>query len=425
MKQFKEYLEDEGLPTNENRIEFVLPVVKNLGSKILKIIRVKTGVDFRQQGPKPALDLPDAYMKKYKVIVDWYPKIQAMASMSGETPIDRASVHEDWFTQNHLEFVDLDDIYFNLQQFKNDHAWYNLNLSKDRLAKLLVDPSWYVLRVPKEMMEIRSFDQVRYWQEIACVLMRRYCDRFYKARKAEFESDYLEYLTLTDEDGNFIENYQFLIDQSRKDIITKLEELKGLIESGDLRKVEFQGLMSISLREHLYQPLIYVNSELIEVKPVPLNESERDFVLDLQTFCVKMSDFFKDKELYLLRNMSRGHGIGFFEAGNFYPDFILWLLFNGRQYISFIDPKGLRNVKGPDDPKIAFYKTIKSIEDELRTQEPLITMNSFIISNTLSGEVSWWNGGMTKGQLEEQHILFQQEDKETYIAKMLSMLTAS
>ncbi len=40
MRQFKEYLEDEGLPTNENRIEFVLPVVKNLGHKKLKTIQL-------------------------------------------------------------------------------------------------------------------------------------------------------------------------------------------------------------------------------------------------------------------------------------------------------------------------------------------------------------------------------------------------
>jgi hypothetical protein len=35
--------------------------------------------------------------------------------------------------------------------------------------------------------------------------------------------------------------------------------------------------------------------------------------------------FFADEEMYLLRNLSKGHGVGF-EAGNFHPDFIL-----GRQ----------------------------------------------------------------------------------------------
>lgn len=56
------------------------------------------------------------------------------------------------------------------------------------------------------------------------------------------------------------------------------------------------------------------------------------------------TDFFADKELYLLRNLSKGRGIGFFEAGNFHPDFILWLISGGRQLIAFVDPKGIRNI---------------------------------------------------------------------------------
>ena len=75
----------------------------------------------------------------------------------------------------------------------------------------------------------------------------------------------------------------------------------------------------------------------------------------------------------------------------------------------------------PDDPKIAFYKTIKSIEDDLRSQDSMVTLNSFIVSNTRLPEVGWWDGGMTKAQFEKRHVLFQQEDKNTYIAKMLRM----
>jgi len=37
MKQFKEYLEEEGLPANENRLQFILPVIPNLNSKKLKM----------------------------------------------------------------------------------------------------------------------------------------------------------------------------------------------------------------------------------------------------------------------------------------------------------------------------------------------------------------------------------------------------
>ena len=60
----------------------------------------------------------------------------------------------------------------------------------------------------------------------------------------------------------------------------------------------------------------------------------------------------------------------------------------------------LSNLKGLDDDKIAFYRTIKSIEEDLRVQDPKVTLNSFIISNTRLPEVGWWDGGMTKEQFE-------------------------
>lgn len=45
----------------------------------------------------------------------------------------------------------------------------------------------------------------------------------------------------------------------------------------------------------------------------------------------------------------------------------------------------------------------------------------FVVSNTRLPEVGWWDGGMTKEQFEERHVLFQQEDKGSYIEKMLRM----
>jgi len=419
MRQFKEYLEDEGLPSNEDRIEFVLPVVKNLGKKKLKVIRLKEGIDFKKQGAKPTLDLPDAHLARGRVVVDWYPKIQALASARGQGAPDTRAPEECRFSQDHLAFLDYNELYFELQRFKSERAWYNLNLNRHKIRALLNASSWYVILIPKEEMEARSFDQVRRWQEIAGTLLRKYCERFYLTRKAEFEKDHLEYQTLAEDDRNFIESYLFLVEQSRQDIVVKLAEIKTILESGALKNVEFQGLHALMFGQHLYQPLIHVNSDLIEVKPVPLNEGEKDFVLDLQKFCTENTAFFKDKELYLLRNMSRGRGIGFFEAGKFYPDFILWLLVGGRQYINFIDPKGLRNLRGKDDPKIAFYKTIKTIENDLRAQAPDVTLNSFIISNTRLPDISWWDGGMTKEDFEACHVLFQQEDKDTYVRKLL------
>lgn len=424
MRQFREYLEDEGLPANEDRIEFVLPVVKNLGKKPLKTIRLKNGVDFKKQGPRPALDLPDKHLKKSRLVVDWYPKIQAMASARGQTASGINEPNEAWFTDDHLAFMDIENLFFDLQRFKNERAWYNLNLSMETIPKLLTDTSWYVLHIPGQEMEPRSFEQTHRWQEIASTLLRKYCDRFYKNRKADWESGHLEYRTISEDDPNFFDDYMFLVDQSRQDIISTLEKIKSIIEKGELRNVVFQEIGGLMFGSHLYQPLMYVNCDAVEIKPVSLNEGERDFVRDLQENCSRNKDFFEGKELYLLRNMSRGRGIGFFEAGNFYPDFIMWLLSGNRQYISFIDPKGLRNLKGPDDLKIEFHKKIKTIEEDLRIQDPMITLNSFIVSNTTLSQVSWWGGGMTKEMFDEKHILFQKEDKDSYIDKIFKLTIA-
>jgi len=421
MQKFKEYLKDEGLPANEERIEFVLPVVKNLGKKPLKIIRLKDDFNYKKQGPKPTLALPSEQITKRQVVVDWYPRIQTLVSARGQGQLDVAERNEEKFEPGHLAFLDVDELYFNLQQFKNEHALYNMNLSKEIIPELLMDSSWYTLYIPKEEMSLKSFAQTQHWQEITTVLLRKYCDRFYKERRAAAEAEHLEYRDLTESDDNFIDDYLFLIDQSRQDIVTKLEEIKKVIDSGQLKSMEmFQGIHPILFGQHLYQPLIYVNNSAVEVKPVILNEGERDFVLDLQQFCKRSRDYFENKELYLLRNMSRGRGVGFFEAGNFYPDFILWLLADGKQYINFIDPKGIRNQGTMEDPKIEFYRTIKSIEGDLQTQDSSITLNSFVVSNTKLLEIPW-RGSMTKEQFEEHHVLFQQEDKSTYIEKLLKM----
>lgn len=421
MRQFKEYLEEEGLPANEDRIEFVLPVIKNLGTKKLKTIRLKEGVDFKRQGPKPSLDLPDDLLKRNRVVLDWYPKIQALASSGGQHPLDEGVKHEGQFAKKHIAFMDMDEIYFELQRFKNERAWHNLNLSKAKIMDLLGRPDWYCLYIPSEELEFRFFEQVRRWQEIAIVLLKKYCDRYYKYCKSEFENEHLEYRELSEDDPNFIEEYRFLIEQSREEIVTKLNEIKELVKNGELKDFmfqEFQGLHPIVFGRSLYHPLVYVKSDLIEVKPIVLeNPGERDFVLDLQTFCRANKGFFADKELYLLRNMSRGRGIGFFEAGNFHPDFILWLFVNGRQLINFVDPKGLRNLE-PDDPKIQFYLTIKDIERKL--DDPDVILNSFIISSTPVTQVAWWSDGMSKADFERRNVLFQKEDKDTYIEKLLT-----
>lgn len=418
MRQFKEYLDEEGLPGNEERIEFILPVVKNLQGKKLTNVRIQEGKDFKLHGTKPALDLPPERLLRHPVTLNWYPKIQAQQSKGVKRTDDVAVKHEGKLEASHLAFMDVNAIWFELQHFKNERSWYNLNLPRESILKLLRSPDWYKLYIPPEELRFDRFDRVRRWEEIAVALLKKYVDRYYKHKKQEWESAFYEYHQLRDDDPNFLSEYRLMIDESQDAIVEKLGELKEKIVAGAFTGWEFRNLHALWFGRHLYQPLLHFKSDFVDVSPVSLNEGEQEFVADLRAFYDGNPFFFEDRELYLLRNMSRGRGIGFFEAGNFYPDFILWLLIGPRQYVTFVDPKGIRNLEGPDDPKIRFYQTIKELE--LKLGDPNVILNSFIISNTPFQQVRWWTDDLSKEMFTECHVLFQKEDRATYIKRLLT-----
>ena len=177
------------------------------------------------------------------------------------------------------------------------------------------------------------------------------------------------------------------------------------------------GMKAIWFDKHLYRPLLYLESKIVEISPAPLNKGERQFVEDLKAFHDGDEQFFRDHELYLLRNLSRGRGVGFFEAGNFHPDFILWLLAEGQQTVLFVDPKGIRNI-GPSDPKIQFFETIKEVEHRLG--DPTVRLESFIVSNTSSATMRMqWD--MEKSEIQKRHIVFQEEDRDSYVRAILKL----
>ena len=439
MAQFRDFLEEEGLLTNDDRIEFLLPVIKNLGTQKLKTIRLKKTINgvstefgdaFRKLAPVPTVTPPNlagdpstAYLQENQVLLNWYPKIQAMKSgglVGGD--ID-AAPNETHLTSRHVAFLDLDRICSDLERFKAERGWYNLNIARPGVEALLGDQSWYRLQIPAEELVGDSYEKVRLWEEIAVALLKKYTERYYTFRKREWELPHLEYRNLEGDDPNFLgvkdsphEGYRILIDESQEEIVAKLNELKAAIQKGEIKPWEFRGMKAIWFGSHLYQPLLCLDTHVVEISPAPLNKGERQFVEDLKAFHDGNAGFFKTRELYLLRNLSRGRGVGFFEAGNFHPDFILWLVAGGQQQVIFVDPKGIRNL-GPDDPKIQFFETIKKIEQRLG--DPDVRLQSFIVSNTPSATMrrQW---GMEKSEMQKRHVLFQEEDMDSYVGTILN-----
>jgi len=326
--------------------------------------------------------------------------------------------------------MDLDRLYFELERYKSEQGFHTLNITRDSIWELLHDQSWYRLLIPKEELALTRFDKVRMWEEIALALLKKYITRYFANRQAEWEANHLEYQPLTTGDPNFLVRegsgesyYTVTLEEEAAHVVKLVEELTRTIEEGKLKRWQKPNFEALNFDRHLYQPLLFLTQKSVQISPVPLEDSEWDFVLKLQQFWNKQPPLLEGIDLYLLRNQSRGKGMGFFEAGNFYPDFIMWLLGGGRQRIVFVDPKGIRNL-GPNDAKIRFHETIKGIQQRLG--DPNVQLESFILSWTpLSDvELSWET---TEDELRKRHVLFQRGSPSTskYVETMLEMVLTS
>lgn len=439
MADFRRYLEEEGLPPNEQPHEILLPVIRTQWSRPLKTLKLKERINgvstrfgdpFKRFGPIPTLQAPsrdpgsrERYLFDHRVTLNWYPRVKAVRAKGIAVEDDHAQLHSAKLTPQHVALLDLDAVYFELLRFKAERGWNNLNITRGGLLDLLSNGDWYDLQIPASEMAFDSFERVRVWQEIAASLLKKYCERYYTFRKREWELPHLEYQLLAPNDPNFAgysdgdedHFYRVLVDQSRDDIIADIERLKTAIVAKDLTRAQFGPVAALWFDRHLYEPLLHLagGGEVV-IRPVGLNTGERRFVETLRQYWSAHGEEFRDRELYLLRNRSQGGGVGFFEAGNFHPDFLLWIAEEDRQTIVFIDPKGLLNV-GPDDPKVRFCETIKEVE--ARLGDDAVTLASFIISTTPAALVrNRW--GKTDAWLAERHILFPESDPD-YVGTLL------
>lgn len=428
MQQFKDYLEEEGLPSDNDyeqlKIE-ILPTLANLADKKLKYLKIPENANFKRDV------IVDAILsRKISVVsLNWYPKVQIINSTKKDDLSAIKTFEPGKLDDAHLAFLDYERLYFDIQRFKNERSWYNINLSIEALKDILHNSEWYDLKIPPSELEFSDIKKVQVWHEIALALLKSFVERLYNSHKSKYYSDKMVVDTLDIHHPNFESEYNFYIKKSETILIDKIKELKEVV-----KKKEFKENFSIdnnfeSLYAgiHLYQPLIYMDKgrykEVIKIQPTSLNKGERDLVEDLKRTILTEPGNLKDKQLYLLRNKSR-KGMGFFEGNNFYPDFILWIVDGEKQYVSFIDPKGLRNTQGLNDPKITLSERIKS-ETQTKLNDPNIELNSFIISNTPYEQLTHWKGMESMADFNDKHIYFQNEQREYYVGRLIGKVLVS
>ncbi|ECR6885454.1 type III restriction endonuclease subunit R, partial [Salmonella enterica] len=447
MATFKQYLEDEGITPSDEILELNFETRPNMPNTKLKTLKLKDGYKDNQKNGFKRVYFPELYevpaelqgkIKHPHIKLDLYPKLESIdTSRKGDnTPVNvRNEAKLDYKV---ISAFDFDRLYLAIQAYKLQRGWSNLRLDKQRLidfclGKANIANNWYTLSIPASELEIKQYSDIAKQEDIMLRLLTDYTDRFYNALKNAYEGQFYEITQVNEDDPCMIKMYHFEIEESDDglDYTKRLEQLQQIIAQGDIGKAKSwnaPGMIAVTFDKHLYYPLLSIekNADLpLKMRPTAFDApSEITFIKDLQEFIEtpKGQKTIGNKSLYLLRNAdSKAKGLGFATAGNFYPDFLLWLVDDesGKQWLSLIDPKGIRNLN-LDDAKFGLYKEIKELEKKLSDDK--LSLSAFIVSETRF--VDLINVSEPKDKIEERNVLFLEDTGSIYLEKLFKKMVA-
>jgi len=245
----------------------------------------------------------------------------------------------------------------------------------------------YGLICDEALLKPANATQAGILQSASSNLLKKYVERYYRLRQQQWDSSQMVYAPVQKDDPNF-QDYVLKIPRNEAELINGI---KDTIDEGSRIYQEMVAEPpTLYFDRHLYQPLLVQRGNVVKSCPPSLNESERRFVEELRAYCSSKPPELENKELYLLRNLSRGKGIGFFDESGFYPDFILWITEGKNQRLVFIEPHGMLNEEHPTiNGKVNLHKKLKeqSVEVLKRSKVKNLTLDAFVISVTPFAEL--------------------------------------
>ena len=375
MQTFRDLLEKEGVRVERETVR--LPVTWNFARKTdLKLIRLKADVQYARSAERPVLPNPGAGQP---VTLDLYSRLQSVASSDvvAEQSAPKKSVK---LPPGQVAFFDRTRLYDKLLKRKQQRGWHNLTIERDTVERLLECEDWYELSRPPERLSVTGFRQIAELEDVALDLITEYVDQFWRRQRRQWEHDKIEVVTLNEDDPNNIRNYELSVDATESRLIEDVHELASNIRAGDFGGLSVSVIMT---QAHAYEPLLYAGPDSkVTIQPVPLNKDERNVVEKLAALAEHRDPCLHGKELFLIRNLTRGRGVSFFDDYAYYPDFIIWLKDETCQHVIFLDPKGLSRYGHREQLKVSLHHKIKETETQIRTSDPDVRLHAYVLSVT-------------------------------------------
>lgn len=360
-----------------------------------------------------------------RISIDLRNRISVAAGGFNNSVAEDAEGYSENFIKSWLDFINYDALTLEANRFKLIKGYYNLIISRSVLEEILRNAD-YTLFSQHGQFDILDAVNGKV-QEIAGFIVKDYILKFYADQEKIFLSRFITYEML-DRDTR-----QDLFPADQKMIVkipaTNEDFKKELLDHiNQLYVNDDRTIPTLHFSNHLYSPIaVWDNShkyEEIKTIPVKLNKGEQDFMRHLRKFIASDKDRFLDKEVFVLRNLSK-KGIGFhIESSSFYPDFIVWVVSPEHQQIYFIDPKGIRETRNFNNPKVIFCRDQvpeieQKINDDLKDGniDVTVTVSAWILSVTPFKDIReiWGAAGATRDEFTANHIVFI-EDNLQYLS---------
>ena len=380
MRTFRDLLQKERISVEQIR----LPVTWNFAKKTdLKLIRIKDGQKYAYSETRPTLPPPGP--ESLIVTMDLYSRLQAVASgdAMADDKIEKVRFE---FTPHHVAFFDKTRIHDSLLARKLRMGWHNLIIPPETVDQLLADKTWYKLYAPPEKTDIQHFNDFKILEDVIIDLLTEYASQFWRRQRRRWEHERIDVVTLDEDDPNNIGEYRLSLDAREEKFINDLRALKKDLDHHLPRDLKFA---VIRTEVHAYEPLLHAAKNcMVTVQPVSLNDGEKKVVQDLESLAKHGDNCLQNKELFLIRNRTRGRGVSFFDDCGYYPDFILWLKDDSSQHVVFLDPKGLGYYGDEKRKKVELHTEIKDIEERIHKLDPNLHLHAYILSVTPPEKIS-------------------------------------
>ena len=416
MAQFRDYLMREGVP-HEEPIQLELPIKRNM-DRVPRPLYVPTVLQYAETATGKCVILE---VNSAAAITHTTQSVDIIGSSTQRgIQAERAeAAYQTHIPQPSLELVDWENIYLQLLEYKKEKQFHNLIFDIDILKQILSPNEGLSELSVMDKSEVvpRTQAQLKRLEELVLTLLRKYIAKFYRIIQKRWNDEAVRLKKLEGNDSNFT-NWKVYIP---RDEASELEpQIKHLIESKEIYGSGTTKLSKVYNDRHLYQPLLTVDGveTALRITPPALENSEKDFVNDLQKYVHQQhEELLAEKQIFLLRNQSRGKGIGFYENEGFYPDFILWILEGAKQRIVFIEPHGMiHDAINEHNDKITLFKRLRNFSHK-RFRGEHVQLDAFMISRTtLTNLQRRYPDENRQTFAEEWHILFRDPVNLDYLS---------